>query len=195
MTRENVMAINCASCGRGTIRTTPGAGRRMRYKQIPDLELPRELALPTCDSCGELWLGPQELSEIEGALSKAYDRELNRRADDAVNGLREVISQRDLERLIGVSAGLLSKIRAGKDTSPTLTALLMLLAAEPTRIEELKQLWRCVRDDRFGFQSRNTESKTVVVEQYARVSVGECRVAVAPPNKATFPWPRTMRAA
>lgn len=48
---------------------------------------------------------------------------------------------------MGVSAGLLSKIKGGKDTSPTMAALLMLLANAPARVGELEFLWKRTRDE------------------------------------------------
>lgn len=135
------MTIKCAECGVGTVRLAGGAGRRMRYRQLRDLELPAEMELPTCDHCNELWLGPQELEQVDAALREAFSRELSRRAERCVRSLAPVIQQRELERLLGLSGGLLSKIKSGKDTSPLLVSTLMLLAENPARLEELRALW------------------------------------------------------
>lgn len=140
------MTIRCAECGVGSVRPAGGVGRRMRYRQVRELELPEELELPTCDHCSELWLGPQELERVDVALREAYGRELNRRAETCVRKLGAAIHQRDLEKLIGVSAGLLSKIKSGKDTSPLLVSTLMLLAENPARLEELRSLWGGAED-------------------------------------------------
>ncbi|MBF5044749.1 hypothetical protein FGE12_20275 [Aggregicoccus sp. 17bor-14] len=134
--------LTCLACGEGTIRPISRAGRTMRYRQLERLELPGDLALPTCDACGELWLDAEATEAAQRALAAEYGRQLSLRAEQAVETLRSTLPQRDLERLIGVSAGLLSKIKNGKETSPTLTALLLLLASRPERVRELERLWK-----------------------------------------------------
>lgn len=42
---------------------------------------------------------------------------------------------------LGFAAGYLSKLKAGKDSSATTTALLALLAEAPKRLNELETLW------------------------------------------------------
>lgn len=64
------------------------------------------------------------------------------RAEWALDRLQHAISQRDLERLLGLSAGYLSKLKSGKRTSGPLAAVLLLLAFDPDRLGELKRLLR-----------------------------------------------------
>jgi hypothetical protein len=113
----------------------------MGYLQIPDLEIPADLPIPTCPACGEAWLGAVTTKRLEAALGTAYRRELTLKAERAIETLRAHIPQRNLEQLIGVSGGWLSKVKKGHETSASLTALLMLLAADPSRLDELKDLW------------------------------------------------------
>ncbi|MFY0572984.1 type II toxin-antitoxin system MqsA family antitoxin [Cystobacter fuscus] len=133
--------FTCPTCNRGEIVMSTGRGRHMRYRHIPDLELPEELALPTCSACGERWLDAESTRNVEAALEIAYREELTRKAEQAIEALRSHLPQRDLERLLGVSAGLLSKLKNGKETSASMVALLMLLAEQPHRVEELRRLW------------------------------------------------------
>jgi transcriptional regulator with XRE-family HTH domain len=113
----------------------------MRYRHVPDLELPEELELPTCSVCGARWLDAEATKRLETALETAYGRELTRKAEQAIETLRSHIAQRDLERLLGVSAGLLSKLKNGKETSAPMVALLILLAERPHRVDALRRLW------------------------------------------------------
>jgi transcriptional regulator with XRE-family HTH domain len=133
--------FTCPNCGKGEIVMATGRGRRMRYRHIPDLELPEELELPTCSACGEGWIDVETSQRLEVALEAAYRAELARKAERAIEALRPHIPQRDLERLLGVSAGWLSKVKNGKETSAPLAALLMLLAERPHRVDELHRLW------------------------------------------------------
>ncbi len=131
----------CPECNRGEIVMAACPGRRMRYRHVPDLELPADLELPTCSACGARWLDAEATRRLEIALETAYGRELTRKAEQSIETLRSHIAQRDLERLLGVSAGLLSKLKNGKETSAPMVALLMLLAERPHRVDALRRLW------------------------------------------------------
>ncbi|HSP80732.1 MAG TPA: hypothetical protein VLQ93_19545, partial [Myxococcaceae bacterium] len=61
-----------------------GAGRRMRYRHIPDLEIPDEVELPTCPECGQQWLDGEAMRRLEAALEEAYRAELVRKAEQAI---------------------------------------------------------------------------------------------------------------
>jgi transcriptional regulator with XRE-family HTH domain len=133
--------FDCPTCNRGEIVMAKGPGRRMRYRHIPDLEIPEELELPTCSACGERWLDADATRRLECALESAYRTALARKAEQAIEALRPHVAQRELERLLGVSAGLLSKLKNGKETSGPMVAVLMLLAEKPHRVEALQRLW------------------------------------------------------
>ncbi|ATB29863.1 hypothetical protein [Melittangium boletus] len=136
--------FDCPTCNRGEIVMAKGPGRRMRYRHIPDLEIPAELELPTCSACGERWLDAEATRRLESALESAYRTALARKAEQAIEALRPHVAQRDLERLLGISAGLLSKLKNGKETSGPMVAVLMLLAEKPHRVEALQRLWALV---------------------------------------------------
>lgn len=136
--------FDCPTCNRGEIVMAKGPCRRMRYRHIPDLEIPEELELPTCSVCGERWLDAESTRQLELALESAYRTTLARKAEQAIEGLRPHVSQKELERLLGVSAGLLSKLKNGKETSGPMVAVLMLLAEKPHRVEALQRLWALV---------------------------------------------------
>lgn len=133
--------FDCPTCNRGEIVMASGPGRLMRYRHIPDLEIPSELPLPACSACGALWLDAEATRRLEPVLEAAYRAALARKAEQAIEALRPHIAQRELERLLGVSAGLLSKLKNGKETSGPMVAVLMLLAEKPHRLEALQRLW------------------------------------------------------
>jgi hypothetical protein len=104
--------------------------------------LPSEIEIPTCSNCGEQWIDGETTEAIDRALTDAYRAALLEKAERSIELLRAQNPQRLMERLLGLSAGYLSKLRNAKsDPSPTLVAALMLLANEPSRFAELEQLW------------------------------------------------------
>jgi transcriptional regulator with XRE-family HTH domain len=61
---------------------------------------------------------------------------------EAIAKLKCKISGRQLEKLLRISQGYLSRVKSGKGTpSEPLFALLALLAADPNRVGELERLW------------------------------------------------------
>lgn len=118
-----------------------GVGRKLPHRNIPSLELPESLELPTCENCGEEWWDAETTRTVHDALETAYQQALSKRAEEAIERLVPTITQRDLEHLVGVSPGYLSKVKGGKRASAPLVATLMLLASSPRRVEELRELW------------------------------------------------------
>jgi hypothetical protein len=119
----------------------------MPYRTIPDLAVPEELAIPTCNRCGEEWLDAVASARVEEALRRAYQAELWRKVEDSLRRLADAgMTQQELERILGLSVGYISKLKGGKETSPQLVATLMLLASEPqARMAELRGLWSAAR--------------------------------------------------
>lgn len=70
---------------------------------------------------------------------------LRARARSALRSLcPKQLSQRELERMLGLSQGYLCRLRATKGDavpSASLVSLLALLAQEPSRIDELREYW------------------------------------------------------
>jgi hypothetical protein len=122
------------------------AGRRMPLKQIPDLEIPAHFAIPTCDRCDAEILGDAELVTLDSVMKSAYAQALSSKSEQSIRDLQGEVHQRELERLIGVSAGYVSKLKhAQAEPGGPITALLMLLADEPRLIERLRELWAMKR--------------------------------------------------
>ena len=131
----------CPSCNKGEVREVARAGRRMHFRNIPDLEIPADVPLPTCSKCGEEWTDGAVAARLDASMKAAYQAALTGKAEEAIVRLKEKVPQRDLERLLGLSGGYLSKLKQGKETTSPLVAVLMLLANRLERVDELHELW------------------------------------------------------
>ena len=76
-------------------------------------------------------------------LAQLYTAELRRRIQNAIVALTPVVSQRRMEDLLGLSAGYLSRLKAGAGTpSPALVLLLQQIALDPiARLREMERIW------------------------------------------------------
>jgi hypothetical protein len=134
----------CPACGVGNVSLQPVIGRKFRHHMIPDLELPPGLVLPTCDHCHELWLGDDErLAAFQNALDAAFAKSRDERISASLDRLRrDKVRQWDLEPLLGLSSGYLSKLKKRKKQArASLVSALMLLGIDTSRVEELRRLW------------------------------------------------------
>lgn len=140
--------FRCVECGEGRVRPLAKAGRQTRHKTMT-LELPADLEVPTCDRCGAEWYDDTTAREVDEALEGIYRHELRERVRAAIDTLTEHVSQRKMERMLGLSHGYLSKLRNGAvDPSPELVGNLALLARDPKkRIRELIEYWGAADDD------------------------------------------------
>jgi hypothetical protein len=138
-----VIERRCHACGEGRIRPLAKRGRRVRYKAIPSMEIPAEIAIPTCDKCGAEWLDHATAHAIDEALERRYRDILYEQARRALVVLVTHTTQGKLETILGLSHGYLSKIRSGNRVpSPELVSHLALLARDPKRrLHELEELW------------------------------------------------------
>jgi len=132
----------CPACKKGLIEPVAVAGRRAPFRNIPDLELPATVSIPTCRSCGEEWFDAKTTEAVQRALEEAYPQALGSKAAVAIEALTQHSTQQELERLLGLSAGYLSKIKSGKEVSSPLAALFLLLADDPKRLADLRRFWR-----------------------------------------------------
>ena len=105
--------------------------------------VPGHIEIPTCGRCRAEFVDGETATELEPELSAAYTSELQSRARTAIDKICLFISQRQLELLIGLSQGYLSRLRSGQGTpSPPLVAQLASLAIDPERrLAEIKRFW------------------------------------------------------
>ena len=61
----------CPSCGTGALVEVARAGRVVPFRGV-DVELPPDLAIPTCDRCGAESLDPETAARLDALLFRAY---------------------------------------------------------------------------------------------------------------------------
>ena len=134
----------CNRCGMRRVRKRACAGRTQPYRMFAALSVPPELAIPTCSRCGEQSIDGQTADALAAGLASAFTAELRHRGREALAEVCRYISQRRLEKLIGLSQGYLCRLLSGRSTpSVALVALLTLLAKAPQeRLHELEHAWR-----------------------------------------------------
>jgi len=132
----------CAKCGVGSVRVLAKPGRTMRYKNFPALEIPSQLKIPTCDHCGEMWFVAKTSRTVSKEMEQVFRGELRRRVARVIDLISKVITQGQLEALLGQSQGYLSKLKSGERTpSPELMIELALIARDPKkRIREIEEI-------------------------------------------------------
>lgn len=130
----------CLECG-GRVRAFAKAGRTMPYRNVPALAVPKDLELPTCDKCGEVYLDGKTSERLDVALEGEYRALLAKLARAALDRLGDTVSKQQLEIYLGLSQGYLSKLPE-KPTSAVLVNLLALLAADPERgLKVVRSIW------------------------------------------------------
>ena len=134
--------VRCVNCGEGEISPRTAPGRTASYKNMSGLELPESLPIPTCDACGEQWINRTTAQAMDAALEQQYQRRLTELATVHLEKLgAQHITQRRLEKILGLSQGYLSKVRAGASRpSQMLVSCLFLLATDPEgRLREMEE--------------------------------------------------------
>ena len=133
----------CPACGKGKVAPRGGKRRSFPYKQVPALAIDDAFQLPTCDACGEMFIGATFAKKLDAHLERRYRRLLGEVVRAAIGRIATEASQQELEQLLGLSHGYLSKLRNGrKEPSPALVGELMMLAENPRmRVGELRRHW------------------------------------------------------
>lgn len=136
------MSSLCPECGTRTVAPHAGSGRTLPYRNFPALPLPADLVLPTCTRCGDIRIGAKEAALLDDVLEKAAQETLASLGRQAIEAIREVATQRDVEARLGLSPGYLSKVKRGREVpSAALVSALVLLAVRPSRVKELEGVW------------------------------------------------------
>src|SRR5512133_2306814 len=96
----------CPSCERGRLRRKGGPGRVFPLRGFGELELPEDVLLPTCESCGKVVLTPKDAAPFDEGMQRAHQARLARIISDSLRDITEhATTQQDLESLLGVSRG------------------------------------------------------------------------------------------
>lgn len=126
--------VACFSCDEGTIARRNARGMVVGHRDEPAVLIEEDVIVHLCDRCGEMLIDADSAARLDAVLEPAYRRIRVRRVLDAVAGIQAVlgISQRELERLLGVSDGYVSKLRHGRRVPDATTLrLLHLIHADP----------------------------------------------------------------
>lgn len=136
------MSRLCVECGARAVEPKAVEGRTSPFRQFDNLPVPADLPIPTCAACGAERYDRQTSERLDEALAVAAADRLSGLAVEALDALAPTMNQRELEVLLGLSAGYLSKVRHGKERpSGQLVAALVMLAVRPVRCQELERVW------------------------------------------------------
>ena len=133
----------CCRCGASAVVKSTGVDRTIPYRTLPALPLPWDLVIACCKRCKSLFPEQSAPDELRLRLQALYVESLQSRIRTALAVLKQSISQRRLELLLGVSQGYLSRLKAGAgNPSSELVLLLALLSLDPARhLATLQQFW------------------------------------------------------
>lgn len=133
--------IKCPICEQVELALVAKTGRTMKHRVLPAVAIPEDFELPECGNCGAAPIDWRTAKRLDAVLEAAYGRALVERTEVALGRLKAVKPLREWEALLGLSAGYLSKVKGDAVPSAQLTGLLWLLANEPARAEELREVW------------------------------------------------------
>jgi hypothetical protein len=134
--------FTCPACESGTVAPRTGRGRTSPYRNALALPIADDFELPTCDACGESTLDSRAIKRLDAHLAKQLEALTGARVEASLEALAPHVTRGDLERQLGLAQGYLSKLAHGaKSSSAPLASLLMLLAADPKRLAELRRMW------------------------------------------------------
>lgn len=177
----------CLECGKGTVRLTATVGRKTRYKQLPELEIPETLEIPTCDVCGEEFYNADLAEQLDKALEQIYREQLARIASEAIDELVRHAPQSSIERHLGLAQGYLSKIRSGtRRPSADLALHLAMIALDPAnRLQEAALVLSS------GFETALDFHKKARLKQALRLVPGGARDAFNETDSSA--WTEALR--
>jgi hypothetical protein len=113
----------------------------MRYRNIAALPIPADFPIPTCGRCAAEYLSPATCERLAPLLLSSYQAALRIAGSKLVTAATANISQRELERVLGLSQAYLSRTKAqGGQPSSILVALLYLLG-EPGAVAKVERFF------------------------------------------------------
>lgn len=149
---KKLKPFRCVECGIGEVQPVATGGRTTLYKGI-EVPVPADLAIRTCNNCGEEYIHASEAKAFDAALDPIYREIVREKLEAAFAALEPLqISMRRLERVLPVSEGYLSKLKKGRaEASPQIVSSLALIATSPGAIGTLEALWRASRSVKVAF--------------------------------------------
>ena len=141
----------CLRCNSVSVRPRKGVGRTRPYRVLATLPIPDDFEIPTCRHCGAEYSDASMERSLDQVLAAVYLDALQTLAKESIRKLTErdaatkkrSISQRQLELVLGLSQGYLSRLLSGhgKPSTP-LVLLLGLLSLSPERnLREVRRFW------------------------------------------------------
>ena len=141
----------CLRCNSVSVRPRKGVGRTRPYRVLATLPIPDDFEIPTCQHCGAEYSDASMERALDQVLAAVYLDSLQTLAKESIRKLterdaetkRRFISQRQLELVLGLSQGYLSRLLSGhgKPSTP-LVLLLGLLSLSPERNRrEVRRFW------------------------------------------------------
>lgn len=133
-------SVKCPVCGKVSLALRRGPSRYLTHR-LMQVELPHDFALPECSACGARPISLKLAEQLDPLLEEAYQLRLRALIDADLSRLAEVRPLYEWEQLLGLSKGWLSKVREARAPGPQLVGLVRLLANDPARERELRELW------------------------------------------------------
>lgn len=132
--------VPCPVCAEKTLALRTGPGRTMKHR-LMQVAIPDDFALPECSTCGAQPIDLKTARRLDPLLQAEYERRLSELVNKDLEALASRRPLYEWEQILGFSKGWLSKVREAKAPSAQLVALVRLIANEPAREFELRELW------------------------------------------------------
>ena len=134
-------ATKCPRCRAKAVTPRNRAGRTMRYRNIAALPIPADFQIPTCGRCAAEYLSPATCDRLAPLLLSSYQAALRSAAAKLVPAATVKLSQRQLEAVLGVSQGYLSRIKSQSGQPSSILVALLHLLAEPGAAAKLERFF------------------------------------------------------
>jgi hypothetical protein len=125
--------FQCPVCG-GEVRPSKAEGRTRMYRRgAPDMAIPADFAIPTCDQCGERYFDDELVKALEPYLRDEFLKWQAKHLRELVDILtqRNGVSKAKVAGVCGITPSHLSHLIVGSSlSSPTLQRLLEAFVME-----------------------------------------------------------------
>ena len=106
----------CIRCGAKAVKPRKGSGRTTNYRTMPCMPIPEDLLIAACGRCQSEYLDAETSSVLGPQLQAVYLACLRTRVRIAIDILSRHVSQRRLERMMGMSQDVYKRQTGGAPT-------------------------------------------------------------------------------